>query len=153
MCFEHAGAGPVGTFFKTSPGAVSIDKRVSVYCSIASAMLLCLNVSIPTCLYTSSLASLVAPCVMTWFPNGWFLMKTTLSLGGSDSSKDLGKFGVLSKIVLTGFKSLTLVPYNKKQEGTQPKMFLYALDKLFHVFRGVRVNDINGQCIVAYEIL
>lgn len=33
-----------------------------------------------------------------------------------------------------------------------PEMFLYALDQLFHVFRGVGVNDIKGQH-VAYEIL
>ena len=32
-------------------------------------------------------------------------------------------------------------------------MLLYALDKLFHVFRGVGANDINAQCIVAYKIL
>ena len=32
-------------------------------------------------------------------------------------------------------------------------MLLYALDELFHVFRGVGANDINRQCVVAYEIL
>ena len=47
----------------------------------------------------------------------------------------------------------TLVPYNKKQEGMQPKMLLYALDELFHAFKGVGANDIDGQYIVAYEIL
>ena len=32
-------------------------------------------------------------------------------------------------------------------------MLLYALDELFHVFREVGVNDIDRQCVVAYEIL
>ena len=35
----------------------------------------------------------------------------------------------------------------------QPKMFLCALDELFHVFKGVGVNDTDGQCIVAHKIL
>ena len=47
----------------------------------------------------------------------------------------------------------TLVPYDKIREGTHPKMLLYALDELFHVFRGVGANDIDRQCVVAYEIL
>ena len=34
-----------------------------------------------------------------------------------------------------------------------PKMLLYALDELFHVFTGVGANNLNGQCVVAYEIL
>ena len=46
-----------------------------------------------------------------------------------------------------------LIPYDKKQEGTWAKMLLYALYQLFHVFRGLGVNDIDGQCVVAYEIL
>ena len=32
-------------------------------------------------------------------------------------------------------------------------MLLYALDKLFHVFRGMGANDPDGQHMVAYEIL
>ena len=37
--------------------------------------------------------------------------------------------------------------------GLHPKVLLYALDELFHVFRGMDANDLDGQCIVAYEIL
>ena len=46
-----------------------------------------------------------------------------------------------------------LAPYDKKQQGTQLQMLLYALNELLHVFRGVGVNDTNGQCVVAHEIL
>ena len=34
-----------------------------------------------------------------------------------------------------------------------PRMMLYALDELFYVYRGVGTNDVDGQHIVAYEIL
>ena len=56
------------------------------------------------------------------------------------------------------FYALTLlhedfIPYDKKWEGTWPKMLLYALDELFHVIREVGVNAIDGQCVVAHEIL
>ena len=50
-------------------------------------------------------------------------------------------------------KHETLVPCDKGHEETCPKMLLYVLDKLFHVFRWLGVNDLNGQCVVAYEIL
>ena len=33
------------------------------------------------------------------------------------------------------------------------KMLLYALDELFHVFSGMGTNDLDGQCIIVYEIL
>ena len=32
-------------------------------------------------------------------------------------------------------------------------MMLYAMDEMFHIFWGVGANDLNGKCIVAYEIL
>ena len=37
--------------------------------------------------------------------------------------------------------------------GWCPKILLYALDELFHVFWGMGTNDLNGQQVVAYEIL
>ena len=73
-------------------------------------------------------------------------------------SKDMEKFWCFASEIIPNFympmlKCETLVPYNKLHEGMHPKMLLYALDKLFHVFRGVGANDLNGQCVVAYEIL
>ena len=32
-------------------------------------------------------------------------------------------------------------------------MMLYGMDELVYVFKGVGANDLDGQCIVAYEIL
>ena len=32
-------------------------------------------------------------------------------------------------------------------------MLMYALNELFHIFWGVGANDLNGQQVVAYEIL
>ena len=46
-----------------------------------------------------------------------------------------------------------LGPCSVKCMGSHPKMLLYALDELFHVFRGMGTNDLDGQCIVAYENL
>ena len=44
-------------------------------------------------------------------------------------------------------------PCNQKRTGTCPHMMLYAMDEMFHIFWGMRANDVNGQCVVAYEIL
>ena len=40
-----------------------------------------------------------------------------------------------------------------KRTRMHPHMMLYAMDEMFHVFRGVGANNVDGQCIVAYEIL
>ena len=40
-----------------------------------------------------------------------------------------------------------------KHMGSCPKMLLYVLDELFHVFRGMGANDLDRQHIIAYEIL
>ena len=45
------------------------------------------------------------------------------------------------------------VPIDLKRTGTCPRMMLYTLDELFYMFRGIGTNDIDGQHIVAYEIL
>ena len=34
---------------------------------------------------------------------------------------------------------------NMKRMGSHPKMLLYALDELFHIFRCVGINDLDGQ--------
>ena len=46
-----------------------------------------------------------------------------------------------------------LSPCSVKHMDLHPKMLLYALDELSYVFRGMGANDLDGQCIVAYEIL
>ena len=73
-------------------------------------------------------------------------------------SKDAKKFWHFTSENISDFytptlKHETLIPYDKIQEGTHPKMLLYALDKLFHVFRGVGSNDIDGKCTIASDIL
>ena len=72
-------------------------------------------------------------------------------------SKDAEKYWCFASENVPDFYALTLshedlIAYDKKWEGTWPEM-LYALDELFHVFRGVGANDIDGQCVVAHEIL
>ena len=44
-------------------------------------------------------------------------------------------------------------PCNQKRTGTCPCMMLYAIDEMFHILQGMGANDLDGQCIVAYEIL
>ena len=44
-------------------------------------------------------------------------------------------------------------PCSIKCMGSHPKMLLYTLDKLFHVFWGMGANDLDGQRVIAYEIL
>ena len=34
-----------------------------------------------------------------------------------------------------------------------PRMMLYAMDEMFHIFQGMGDNNVDGQCVVAYEIL
>ena len=73
-------------------------------------------------------------------------------------SKDLEKFWHFTSENIPDFympalKKEMLVSYDKLCEGTHPKMLLYALDELFHVFRGWGENDLNGQCVVAHDIL
>ena len=45
------------------------------------------------------------------------------------------------------------VPIDLRRTGMCWHMMLYALDELFYVFQGIGTNDIDGQCIVAYEII
>ena len=45
------------------------------------------------------------------------------------------------------------MPIDVLRTGSHPCMLLYVLDELFYVYKGVGVNDMDGQCIVAYEIL
>ena len=49
--------------------------------------------------------------------------------------------------------SETGMPCILKRTGTHSCMILYAMDEMFHVFQGVGANDVDGQCVVAYEIL
>ena len=44
-------------------------------------------------------------------------------------------------------------PCNQKRTGTCPHMMLYAMDEMFHLFWGVGANNLDGQCVIAYEIL
>ena len=44
-------------------------------------------------------------------------------------------------------------PCVPKRTGMHPCMMLYAMDEMFHVFQGMGDNDVDEQCIVAYEIL
>ena len=47
----------------------------------------------------------------------------------------------------------TGTPIDLRMNGTHTRMMLYALDELFYMFWGIGANDIDGQCVVAYEIL
>ena len=47
----------------------------------------------------------------------------------------------------------TGMPCNQKRTGMHPCMMLYAMDEMSHVFQGMGANDLDGQHIVAYEIL
>ena len=51
------------------------------------------------------------------------------------------------------FDTDDLSPCSVKCMGSHPKMLLYALDELFHVFQGMGTNDLDGQQVVAYMIL
>ena len=44
-------------------------------------------------------------------------------------------------------------PINVLMTSSCPHMLLYVLDELFYVYKGVGVNDVDGQCVVAYKIL
>ena len=73
-------------------------------------------------------------------------------------SKDTEKFWCFASENIPDFYMPTLkkemvVPCDKLHEGAHPKMSLYALDELFHVFRRVGANNLNGQHVVAHEIL
>ena len=46
----------------------------------------------------------------------------------------------------------TGAPINVLRTGSHPRMFLYALNKLFYVYRGVGVNDTDRQHVVASKI-
>ena len=68
-------------------------------------------------------------------------------------SKDAEKFWCFASKNIPDFyaptlKHETLIPYDKIQEGTHPKMLQYALDELFHVFRGVGVNDMTDNTLL-----
>ena len=72
--------------------------------------------------------------------------------------KDNGHLWRHTNESLTDFKMLTYdhemgVPCNQKRMRTCPRMMLYAMDEMFHVFQGMGANDLNGQCVIAYEIL
>ena len=51
------------------------------------------------------------------------------------------------------FSHEDLTPCNIKCIGACPKMLLYTLNELFHIFQGVDTNDLNGQQVVTNEIL
>ena len=77
---------------------------------------------------------------------------------GVTFSKDTEKFWHFASentpdFYMPTLKKGTPVHCDKQRKGMCPKMLLYALDDVFHVFRVVRATDLDGQCIVAYEIL
>ena len=77
---------------------------------------------------------------------------------GVTFSKDMEKLWHFASKHIPDFYMLTLMketltPLWKTVWGTCPKMLLYALNELFHVFRGVGASDLDGQCVVVYEIL
>ena len=104
-------------------------------------------------------------------------------LGGSDKGivlNDLAlifRFGVIFKkcfkgkfsksnehlwwhvdVEIADFQMLTYewdtgAPIDVLRTGSHPCMLLYSLDELFYVYRGVGENDMDRQCVVAYEIL
>ena len=45
------------------------------------------------------------------------------------------------------------MPCNQKRTGTCPRMILYVMDEMLHIFQGVGASDLNGQHVIAYEIL
>ena len=45
------------------------------------------------------------------------------------------------------------MPCNQKRTETCPHMMLYAMDEMFHIFWGMGANNLDGQHVVAYEIL
>ena len=45
------------------------------------------------------------------------------------------------------------MPIDVLRTSTCPCMMLYVLDELFYVYRGVGANDVDGQHVIAYEIL
>ena len=47
----------------------------------------------------------------------------------------------------------TGAPIDLKRTGTRPRMMLYALDELFYMFGGIGTNNIDGQHVIAHEIL
>ena len=47
----------------------------------------------------------------------------------------------------------TGMPIDLRSTGTHSYMMLYTLDELFYMFWDIGTNDIDGQCIVTYEIL
>ena len=47
----------------------------------------------------------------------------------------------------------TGTPIDVLRTGSHLRMLLYTLDELFYVYRGVGENDVDGQHVVAYEIL
>ena len=73
-------------------------------------------------------------------------------------SKDTEKFWHFASENIPDFympmlKKETLVPYDKLQEGTHPKMLLYALDELYHVFRGLGANNLDAHEILSFALL
>ena len=59
---------------------------------------------------------------------------------------------------IADFQTLTYewdmgAPINVLRTGSCKHMLLYMLDKLFYMYKGVGANDVDGQCVVAYEIL
>ena len=44
-------------------------------------------------------------------------------------------------------------PCNQKRTRMHPHMMPYAMDEMFHIFRGVGANNLNGQHVVAYKTL
>ena len=59
----------------------------------------------------------------------------------------------VSDFEMPTYDQVTGTPCIQKRTGLCPCMMLYAMDEMFHIFRGVGANDVNGQCIVAYKIL
>ena len=45
------------------------------------------------------------------------------------------------------------MPINVLRTSMHLRMMLYALDELFYVYRGMDTNDVDGQHVIAYEIL
>ena len=64
-----------------------------------------------------------------------------------NTSKGMADFDVPT------FDHNDLCPCSVRCTGSCPRMLLYVLDELFHVFQGVGANDLDGQRVVACEIL
>ena len=43
-------------------------------------------------------------------------------------------------------------PIDVLRTSSHLHMLLYALNKLFYVYKQVGVNDVDGQCVVAYKV-